>query len=346
MIPFLYDFNELNFESNGIGPLTDIISCKVTEVRNGDCTLEAQYPANGIRADQIAELRFITAPYDDSGTLQPFLIYKVKRGLKTFEISAKHVGMLNNNLYIDGRMDNPMTVQNRFAELKNNLIGYSYMSSGTRVWRYPGHAGKLSYYTDITDTIQTDIKTPVRVREYIQGASGSIAEELGFGEVKYNKWQLRFTENRGKKTGITFRYGVNISNITGETSSTEAYTDCVIYSSYNNNLQYKPYHWSEASQPVGILPNFKLIDLTPKMKENTVFSDKADSRNTTEKKKKPWVLYNNITLTGHELSKLAEYAGTLEERHIGLCDTVKVIYEPLHISQEIKVNKVVWDVIK
>lgn len=347
MIPRLYDFDELNFTSNGIGRMTDIISCKVTEERNGECLLEAEYPTNGIRADQIAELRFITAPYDDTNDLQPFVIYKVKRELKKLTIYAKHVGMINNNLYIDPRMPSPMTVKQRFNELKEKLIGYSYMSGSERIWRYPGHASKLSYYTDINDTIQTEGKVPLRVRDYIQGADGSICDALEDGEVQYDKWQLRFTRERGKKSGAVFRYGVNISAITGTTASTEAYSGCVIYSTFDNNLEYKPYSWQDgASRPVGILPNMKLVDLTPKMTQETVFSIRADSRNEAERRKTPWIVYNNITLNGYELSKLAEYEGKIPRRHLCLCDTVKVIYEPLNIKQDVKVVKLDYNVLK
>ena len=98
--------------------------------------------------------------------------------------------------------------------------------------------------------------------------------------------------------------------------------------------------------PVRILPNYKLIDLTAKMKQDTVFETKADSQNNSEIKKKPWNISTNITLTGYELSKMAEYVGRLPQRHIGLCDTVKVIYQPLGISEDVKVVKLVWDVIK
>ena len=82
------------------------------------------------------------------------------------------------------------------------------------------------------------------------------------------------------------------------------------------------------------------------MKQDTVFETKADAQNNSEKKKKPWNISTNITLTGYELSKMAEYVGRLPQRHIGLCDTVKVIYQPLGISEEVKVVKLVWDVIK
>lgn len=347
MIPKLFDFTELAFTSNGLGRMTDIISCKVTESRNGDCLLEAEYPTNGIRADSICELRYIGAPYDDTGRVQPFVIYKVKRGIKTMKISAKHVGMINCGLYINGQMQSELTVKQRFAQFKNSIIGYSYLDNGTRVYNYPEHASVLTYYTDIEDPVQTTIKTPVRLRDYIQGVQGSIADEIGYGEVRYDRWKVEFLAERGQNSGVVYRYGVSIGDITGETSSAETYTGAVMYSTYDNNLQFKPYFWMGNDQsPVRILPNYKLIDLTAKMKQDTVFETKADSQNNSEIKKKPWNVSTNITLTGYELSKMAEYVGRLPQRHIGLCDTVKVIYQPLGISEEVKVVKLVWDVIK
>lgn len=347
MIPKLFDFTELAFTTNGLGRMTDIISCKVTESRNGDCLLEAEYPTNGIRADSICELRYIGAPYDDTGRVQPFVIYKVKRGIKTMKIYAKHVGMINCGLYINGQMQSELTVKQRFAQFKNSIIGYSYLDNGTRVYNYPEHASVLTYYTDIEDPIQTTIKTPVRLRDYIQGVQGSIADEIGYGEVRYDRWKVEFLAERGQNSGVVYRYGVNIGDITGETSSAETYTGAVMYSTYDNNLQFKPYFWMGNDQsPVRILPNYKLIDLTAKMKQDTVFETKADSQNNSEIKKKPWNVSTNITLTGYELSKMAEYVGRLPQRHIGLCDTVKVIYQPLGISEDVKVVKLVWDVIK
>ena len=283
----------------------------------------------------------------DTGRVQPFVIYKVKRGIKTMKISAKHVGMINCGLYINGQMQSELTVKQRFAQFKNSIIGYSYLDNGTRVYNYPEHASVLTYYTDIEDPIQTNIKTPVRLRDYIQGVQGSIADEIGYGEVRYDRWRVEFLAERGQNSGVVYRYGVNIGDITGETSSAETYTGAVMYSTYDNNLQFKPYFWMGNDQsPVRILPNYKLIDLTAKMKQDTVFETKADAQNNSEIKKKPWNVATNITLSGYELSKMAEYVGKLPHRHIGLCDTVKVIYQPLGISEEVKVVKLVWDVIK
>mgnify|MGYP000090335419 CR=1 FL=1 len=55
MIPILYDPLETQFDSNGIGLLTDTISCIVEEERNGSFELTLQYPQEGRLADYIVE---------------------------------------------------------------------------------------------------------------------------------------------------------------------------------------------------------------------------------------------------------------------------------------------------
>ena len=47
MIPILYDKSEENFTRKGIGFLTDVISCEVTEERNGSYERSISYPITG-----------------------------------------------------------------------------------------------------------------------------------------------------------------------------------------------------------------------------------------------------------------------------------------------------------
>ena len=58
MIPILYaTMTEGTIPTNyGIGCLTDCLSCKVTEERNGAYELEMEYSAEGIHADEIIVL--------------------------------------------------------------------------------------------------------------------------------------------------------------------------------------------------------------------------------------------------------------------------------------------------
>ena len=61
MIPILYNGTEQAFLSNGLGRLSDAITCKVTEERNGQLELEMTYPITGIHYADIAEKAIIYA---------------------------------------------------------------------------------------------------------------------------------------------------------------------------------------------------------------------------------------------------------------------------------------------
>ncbi len=61
MIPCLYHANETEYTTNGIGKLSDCISCFVTEKRNGSFELKMTYPAEGIHAEYIEEGNIILA---------------------------------------------------------------------------------------------------------------------------------------------------------------------------------------------------------------------------------------------------------------------------------------------
>ena len=65
MIPILYEKNETAFTSNGLGRLTDCISCIVTEERNGRYECSFEYPINGNHFDDIQIGRVIACTHDD-----------------------------------------------------------------------------------------------------------------------------------------------------------------------------------------------------------------------------------------------------------------------------------------
>ena len=71
MIPILFKSTATTFTSNGIGRLTDCISCTVTEERNGIYECEFEYPITGIRYSEILENRIIVCTHDDGETFSP-----------------------------------------------------------------------------------------------------------------------------------------------------------------------------------------------------------------------------------------------------------------------------------
>ena len=92
MIPILYDPLETQFDSNGIGLLTDVISCIVEEERNGSFELTLQYPQEGRLAKYITEDAVIKAKPNDKDGDQLFRIYKSGKpigGVNTYY--AEHI---------------------------------------------------------------------------------------------------------------------------------------------------------------------------------------------------------------------------------------------------------------
>ena len=61
MIPILYSASETSFASQGLGALTDTISCKVTEERNGEYELRLTYPITWIHFSDITDRAVICA---------------------------------------------------------------------------------------------------------------------------------------------------------------------------------------------------------------------------------------------------------------------------------------------
>ena len=94
MIPILYQtITEGTVPSNyGIGPLTDCISCKVTEERNGSYELVMTYGIDGIHASDIQYGRFIKAKPNFTDDPQLFRIYKVGKTINgIFTVKAQHI---------------------------------------------------------------------------------------------------------------------------------------------------------------------------------------------------------------------------------------------------------------
>ena len=73
MIPILYEGNEQSFINNGLGRLSDAISCKVVEERNATYELEMTYPITGAHYNDIQESRIILAQPHEGGLTEPFV---------------------------------------------------------------------------------------------------------------------------------------------------------------------------------------------------------------------------------------------------------------------------------
>ena len=74
MIPILFNKLETEFLTNGLGRLSDCISCIVTEERNGIFECEFQYPITGVHYSDIQMGRLVYVTHDD--TKEPLVTWR------------------------------------------------------------------------------------------------------------------------------------------------------------------------------------------------------------------------------------------------------------------------------
>ena len=116
MIPILYEGTETAFISNGLGRLSDAISCKVVEERNATYELEMTYPVTGIHFQDIQEGRIILAQPHDGGLTEPFEIYRIEKPLNGIcTIKAEHISYRLNDIVV--MPFNAGTLQEAFASI-------------------------------------------------------------------------------------------------------------------------------------------------------------------------------------------------------------------------------------
>lgn len=90
--PRLYPAEEKLFTSNGIGALSDCISCMVEETLNGAFELEMQYRLNGIHYEDIQNRSIILVHPNPHTRPQPFRIYRITRPLNGIvTLYAQHI---------------------------------------------------------------------------------------------------------------------------------------------------------------------------------------------------------------------------------------------------------------
>jgi len=91
MIPTLYEEYETEYISNGLGRLSDIISCVITQNKAGTYELVMQYPLHGIHADEITNNRIIYALPERGKGPQPFRIRNIEKTLDgKMSVIARH----------------------------------------------------------------------------------------------------------------------------------------------------------------------------------------------------------------------------------------------------------------
>lgn len=99
MVPILFSPTSTEFNTNGLGRLSDANKCIVREELNGEYELEMTYPLTGRLFSSIRHSYIIVARPFRNGVLQAFRIYKISKPMMgTINVYARHISYQLNHI--------------------------------------------------------------------------------------------------------------------------------------------------------------------------------------------------------------------------------------------------------
>lgn len=332
MIPILFSEEETTFLTNGLGRLSDAISCTVTEERNGAYELKMEYPINGVHYTDITLSRIVYAVPSDGKDSQPFRIYKIEKLINgRVRIYAEHI-----------------SYQARYMTVMP-------FSASTAAAAMVGLAGNIVcdnpfvFWTDIEKAGSYVQEVPESIRERLGGQEGSILDVYG-GEYEWDRWTIKLHANRGQDRGVTLRYGKNITDLTQENNIASTYTAvCPFYkASEDEDLIYLS-DYIVKSEYADNYPfiRIKNVDMTDDFEDDEEVTESA-----LRQKARAYITANNIGIPDVSIKvsfvalwQTEEYKTIAPLERVNLCDTVTVIFEKLGVKATAKVIKTVYNVL-
>lgn len=328
MKPILYPASETEFVSQGLGVLSDAISCTVTEERNGLYELEIQYPIDGQHFSDIADRCIIFAIPSPYRNPQPFRIYRTGKtinGKCTFY--ARHI-----RYDLAGVPVKPFSASNApgaMAGLQTNAA----ISS------------PFTFWTNKTTAADFSAAVPSATSSLLGGQTGSILDVYG-GEYEFDAFTVKLYDQRGHDNGVTIRYGKNLTDLEQDRNI------------YNVATGIYPY-WQAADGSTlvtcdpAIVPAPGTYDFEKVVPVD--FSQDFQDAPTPEQlleRAQTYVQSNNIgvptvslTVSFVQLEQTEQYKNLALLEKCDLCDTVTVQYEKLGVSAKAKIVKIVTNVL-
>jgi phage minor structural protein len=333
MIPILYERDETEFESNGLGRLRDVTSCIVTEERNGIYECDFEMPIDGAHFDDVQIGRIIAVEHDESGDVQPFDIVSYSRPISGFvTFHAVHISYRQSKMTASGTDINSLS--DAFSMLRNaepdNPFDY---------WTDKGSNGFMSAADG----------EPRSVRQLLGGIEGSILDTYG-GEYEWDKFTVKLWAQRGEDLTLTIRYGVNMLDYTDETDASESYNAVIPFwkgtdESGNEVIVKGSMVNSEMSTQTG---RVECIPLN--------LSDKFETQPTVEQVEnmamdhiaggRTYLPATSIKVDFVRLTDSPEYAKFAKLQECKLCDTVRVIFPTYKQESRFKIVKTEYDVLQ
>lgn len=328
MIPVLYPPNAADFSTFGLGVMTDTISCKVTEERNGVFECLLKYPVSGQHYGLITKECIIKAKPNDTAADQAFRIYRITKPLNGIvTIYGQHISYDLANVPVLPFSTEGCSPQLILSQLLAGDI------------RFTG-------WTDYSDAKAFSVAQPKSVRACLGGTEGSMLSQW-HGEFEWDNFTVMFHSRRGQKTGVVIEYGKNLTALEQDEDNSGVYTALLPYAVYTPE--------GADTETVVTLSEVTLPIVTSEIvRAKTLildFSDQFDGVVTEEAlraKANSYIKANplgatipTVKVSFEPLWKQPEYSALLER--VNLCDTVTIRHSALGVSVSAMIIETVYD---
>lgn len=327
MKPILFPSTATEFNTQGLGVLTDAISCTVNEERNGAFELTMQYPDTGVHFDEITDRCIIYAIPSPYRAPQPFRIYRITRPMDgIIMVYAQHI-----TYDLSGVPLNPFTAVNAPDALSKLSLNAAVDSPFT-------------FWTDKATVASFAVSTPSSTRSVLGGSSGSILDVYG-GEYEWDGFTVRLYGHRGYDNGVVISYGKNLTDIEQDRNISNVATG--IY----------PY-WTNAEGAL-VTCDPKIVNAPGTYDFTRVvpvdFSNDFEAQPTSaqlQARAEKYVEDNkigipktSITASFVQLEQFSEYEDLALLEKCDLCDTVTIRYPQLGVEAKAEIVKIETDVL-
>lgn len=317
MFPILYEQITAGTvpQHNGLGVLSDCISCEVEQARNDIYELVMVYPLNGIHADELAKRRLLKVKPNFTDAPQLFRIDRIGGTMKNnITVYAKHISYdLSGYEITEGTANN---ASGACLLLENSASGWSIT-------------------TDKEVTADFSIDTPASVKSYFAGREGSFLDVYGTAEIKYDNFNVQFLLHAGMNRGVTIYYGKNLLELSKESDASNLYTHVLCYF---KNEETKVVGTKVATGLVLDVPKTLIIDASEQFEAPPTISDLTSLASH-------YISENNLTVPLTNITLDYVQSGELTDR-VDLCDTVTVHYEALGVNGTAKCIRTKWDCLR
>lgn len=323
MKPILYTADRTSFDDNGLGILSDVVSCKVTRELNGQYELEMRYPVEGIHYGEIALRSILRVAVDPGKDIQPFRIYRITPAMGgVATIYARHVAY-----DLGGYVVAPFAA----ADAPSAVAGIKTHALPS------GMPFELS--TDKTTVESMAVTVPTSAWALLGGQQGSLLDVYG-GEYEFDGWAVRLLTRCGADRGVAVRYGKNLTDLTQDSNCASCYTGVVPYWKDNETIVMAPPVYAEGDFGyTKLMP----LDLSSDFEEQPTEAELQAAGAAYVKRNQIGVPTVSWDVKLALLAQASGYEDVAHLEQIYLGDTVSVHFARLNVDAKARVNKIVWD---